>query len=64
MAVHTRDSTAEIFFHAAALCAGQCGKTCGMKERLVNAPTTQCLKSMQGCLDTFGNQVKRMESLL
>lgn len=27
MAVLSRDSTAEIFFHAVALCAGQCGKT-------------------------------------
>lgn len=58
-AVHSRDSTAEIFFHAVALCTGQCGKTCGMKESLVNASTTQCLKSTQGCLDTFGNQVRK-----
>lgn len=49
---------AQIFFHAVALCTGQCGATCGMKESLVNASTTLCLKSTQGCLDT-GNEVKK-----
>lgn len=50
---------AQISFHAVALCTGQCGKTCGMKESLVNGSTTLCLKSTLGCLDTSGNQVKK-----